>query len=93
MRTLLIPATLLTLLGAPRQQQSPFRPNDEKVPEPQWRITEEFQALLAQMQGCWQLTEFYSPLSDLTGRQEVAHLTVSQEFASIDCWRTCTGRS
>lgn len=84
MRLLLITATLVTLFSAPRQSQSPFRPNPDKVPEPEWRITEEFQVLLAKMQGCWQLTEYFSPMSETTGRQEVAFLTVSQEFASIE---------
>lgn len=84
MRTCLIAATFVTLLGAPRQDRSPIPPTEEVIPEPKWRITEAFQDLLAKMQGCWQLVEFFSPQADTTGRQEVAFLTVSQEFAALE---------
>ena len=84
MRPLLLAASLVALLGAPRQELSPFRPNPERVHAPEWRITEDFQNLLAKMQGCWQLVEFFSPMAITAGRSEVAYLTVSQEFAALE---------
>lgn len=84
MRPLLLAASVVALYGAPRQEQSPFRPNEERVFAPEWRITEDFQVLLAKMQGCWQLVEFFAPMAATAGRSEVAYLTVSQEFAALE---------
>lgn len=85
MRQLLLAALPLLLFSPQTVEPDDPREREMPVPPPVSEHTRrDFQALLAQMQGGWQLVGMHLPDAMTASRQEVAFLLVAQEFMSIE---------